>query len=206
MNIEIKRSVKPVIYKKAIGFLNRRINEILDNNANELIWILQHPDTYTAGVRSNKKEILDKKIKIIKTNRGGKITYHGKGQLICYFVLDLRKRQKDIRKLISSLENTIILSLKELRIKSFSDRNNIGIWVKHNNEIKKVASIGIKIKKWIAYHGFSININTNLKKYNKIIPCGIRNKKVANLNQIKRQNYNKLENIIIKNFISNLNF
>ncbi len=177
MNIEIKRSVKPVIYKKAISFLDRRINEILDNNANELIWILEHPDTYTAGIRSNKKEILDKKIKIIKTNRGGKMTYHGKGQLICYFVLDLRKRHKDIRKLINSIENTIILSLKEINIKSFSDRNNIGIWVNHKKRIKKVASIGIKVKKWIAYHGFSININTNLKKYNKIIPCGIRIKK-----------------------------
>ena len=204
MNIEIKLTKKPVEYNKAITFLENRLIKLKNNKANELIWILEHPNTYTAGISYRDNEILDKNIKIIKTSRGGKVTWHGPGQKICYFVIDLNRRKKDIRKFISILEKTIIETLKEYKIQSYSDKKNIGIWINHDNQVKKVAAIGVRVKKWIAYHGFSININNNLNEYKKIIPCGIKDKKVTNLKQIKNQEYKNFEKKIIKNFIKNL--
>ena len=204
MKIEIKKSTKPVEYKKAIDCLEKRLVQINQKKETELIWILEHPNIYTAGTSYNENEILDKSINVVKTNRGGKITYHGPGQTICYFVIDLNKRKKDIRKFTTTIENTIIQTLKEYQINSFNDRDNIGIWVNHKNKIKKIAAIGIRVSRWIAYHGFAINVNNNLENYNKIIPCGIKNKSVSNLKLIKDQNYDELNDKIINNFIKNL--
>ena len=204
MNIEIKKSQKPVKYEDALTFMEKRLYEINKNDSNDLIWILEHEEIYTAGTSFKEKEILDKSIKVIKTNRGGKITYHGPGQLICYFVIDLKKRKKDIRKFISIIEKTIIDTIKFYKIDTFADKKNIGIWYKNNNEIKKVAAIGVRVSKWIAYHGFSININNDLNKYNAIIPCGIEDKGVTSLKKIKNQNYNNLDKKLVEKFISNL--
>ena len=204
MNIEIKKSKKPVNYEYAKEFMEKRLLELDQNKSNELIWILEHKDLYTAGTSYDENDIIDKSIDILKTNRGGKITYHGPGQLICYFVIDLKRRKKDIRKFVSIIENTIIETLKYYNIDSFSDKENIGIWINENNKIKKIAAIGVRVSKWIAYHGFSININNDLKKYNAIIPCGIKDKGITNLKQIKDQNYKQFENKLIDYFISNL--
>ena len=204
MKIEIKKSIKPVEYKEAIDLLEKRLVQINQKKETELIWMLEHPSIYTAGTSYNESEILDKSINVIKTNRGGKITYHGPGQTICYFIIDLTKRKKDIRKFTTTIENTIIQTLKEYKINSFSDRDNIGIWVNHKNKIKKIAAIGIRVSRWIAYHGFSINVNNNLENYNKIIPCGIKNKSVSSLKLIKDQNYDELNDKIINNFVKNL--
>ena len=203
MNIEIKKSVKPVNYFDAINLLETRLHQIHKNKEKELIWTLTHDEIFTAGTSYNEKEILDKSIKIINTNRGGKITYHGPGQLICYFVLDLRNK-KDVRKFITSIEKTIIQTLRYFEIETFSDKDNIGIWHKKNNELNKVAAIGVRVSKWIAYHGFAININNSLEQYNKIIPCGISDKGVTNLKKINDQDYFNLESILIENFILNL--
>ena len=204
MNIEIKKSQKPVKYDDAISLMEERLKKIDQNKSNDLIWILEHDDIYTAGTSYKEEEILDKSIKILKTNRGGKITYHGPGQLICYFVIDLKKIKKDIRKLISIIEKTIIETLKYYKINSFPDKKNIGIWYNDNKQIKKIAAIGIRVSKWIAYHGFSINISNDLKKYKAIIPCGIQDKGITNLKNIKDQNYKDLSNKLIENFILNL--
>ena len=204
MKIDIKKSTKTVNYNKAILFLEKRVNKVIDNKSNELIWILEHPYTFTGGKTYNKSEIIDKKINIIESARGGKITWHGPGQLICYFVIDLNKRKRDIRKFLSVIENTIIETLKKYNINSFSDRKNVGIWVKKNNKTKKVAAIGIRVKKWVAYHGFSLNINNDLDSYKKIIPCGIKDKGIINLKLIKNQNYINIDKEIISNFIKNL--
>ena len=204
MNIEIKKSQKPVKYDDAIRLMEQRLLEIHQKKSNDLIWILEHKDLYTAGTSYNENEIIDKSINILKTNRGGKITYHGPGQLICYFVIDLKKRNKDIRKFISLIEKTIIDTLMTYKIKTFSDKKNIGIWYKKNLKIEKVAAIGVRVSKWIAYHGFSININNNLEKYKAIIPCGIKDKGVTNLKKIRNQDYKKLKNILIDNFFFNL--
>ena len=208
MIIEIKKSIKPIKYENAISFLEKRLDEIHTKKRNELIWILEHKDVYTAGTNYKDNELLDKSINLIKTNRGGKITYHGPGQLVFYFVIDLNKRKKNIRKLISCIENTIINTLKEFKINVFADRKNIGIWYKrksiNNIKILKVAAIGIKVKKWIAYHGFALNVSNNIDAYKKIIPCGIRDKEVTNLIKIKKQKYNNLSEILIKNFLKEI--
>ena len=204
MNIEIKISKKPIEYEKAIKYLEARLDKIKEGKAKELIWILEHNDIYTAGSSYKDDEILDKKIKLIKTNRGGKITWHGPGQIIFYFLIDLTKRNKDIRNFLTVIESSIIKSLKEYNISSFSDRKNIGIWIKKRNSTKKIAAIGIRVKKWIAYHGFSLNINNNIEKYKKIIPCGIKNKGVTNLRLVKDLNYKYLKKKLVKNLLKNL--
>ena len=203
MSIEIKKSIKPINYFDAINILESRVKDLHENKEQELIWTLEHDEVFTAGTSYKENEIIDKSIKILETNRGGKITYHGPGQLICYFVLDLRKK-KDIRKLIKIIENTIIETLKFYKIKTFPDKNNIGIWYKEKDDIKKIAAIGIRVSKWIAYHGFAININNNLENYKKIIPCGISDKGVTNLKSIIDQDYSNISDKLIKNFISNL--
>ncbi len=203
MNIEIKKSVKPVNYIDAINFMEERLEQIFKKNEKELIWTLEHDEIYTAGTSYSKNDIIDNSIKIIQTNRGGKITCHGPGQLICYFVLDLRDK-KDIRKFINSIEKTIIETLKTFDIETFADKDNIGIWHNENNKINKVAAIGVRVKKWIAYHGFAININNNLNQYKKIIPCGIKDKGITNLRKIKNKDYSKLKDLLIEKFISNL--
>ena len=205
MNIEIKKSIKPVNYFDAINILESRLKDLYENNEQELIWTLEHNEVFTAGTSYKENEIIDKSIKILETNRGGKITYHGPGQLICYFVIDLKKRKKDIRNFISIIEKTIIDTLQFFNIKAFSDKENIGIWYKDNEQTKKVAAIGVRISKWIAYHGFSINIYNNLEKYKAIIPCGIKDKGITNLKQIKDQDYEELEKKLVEVFISNLN-
>ncbi len=204
MNIEIKKSEKPVKYESAIQFMENRLVDLSKEKTNELIWTLEHNEIYTAGTSFDENEILDKKINVIKTNRGGKITYHGPGQLICYFVIDLKKRKRDIRKFISVIEKTIIDTIKFYNIDTFPDKKNIGIWYNDGSEIKKVAAIGVRVSKWIAYHGFAININNDLNKYKSIVPCGIKDKGVINLNTIKSQDYNDLEKKLIENFIINL--
>ena len=203
MNIEIKKSIKPVNYIYAMNFMEERLEQIFKNNEKQLIWTLEHNEIYTAGTSYSKTDIIDKSINIIETNRGGKITCHGPGQLICYFVLDLRNK-KDIRKFIRSIEQTIIETLKTFDIKTFSDKDNIGIWHEENGIIKKVAAIGVRVKKWIAYHGFAININNNLDQYKKIVPCGIKDKGITNLIKINNIDYSKLESLLVENFILNL--
>ena len=199
MSIEVKISKRRISYKIAMKILHKRVEELKVNRGKELIWILEHPVTYTAGIRSNNKEIIDKKIKIINTNRGGKITLHNPGQKIIYFVLNLNKRKKDIRKLIYVIEKSIIEFLKIYKINGKKDEKNIGIWVNK----KKIAAIGLRISKWIAYHGCSINISNNLDQYLKIIPCGLDNQKITSIYNengvIVKNIEKKLRNIFIKN-------
>ena len=205
MDIEIKKSTKPVKYNDAISQLETRSKLVDKNQDKELIWILEHEPIYTAGTSYSENEIIDKSIDIYETNRGGKITYHGPGQLMFYFVINLRNRKKDIRKFISVIENSIIETLREFKIDCHADRENIGIWINNKGKLEKIAAIGVRVSKWIAYHGFSINVNNDLEKYNSIIPCGISDKGVTNLKKINNQNYELVGDKIIENFISNLN-
>lgn len=199
MPLEIKISKKLVNYEKALNLLTKRVDLLKKSKGKELIWILEHPLTFTAGIRSKNEEILDKNIEIIKTNRGGKITLHNPGQKIIYFALNLNKRKKDIRNLVKQIENSIIEFLENFKIKSHADRNNVGIWVKG----KKIAAIGIRVTNWIAYHGCSINVSNSLEPYKKIIPCGLNNSdvtSVANEGKVKSININQLlKKIFIKN-------
>ena len=190
MDIEFKISKNPVNYKKALMFLEKRV-ELVKQGGKELVWLLEHPLTYSAGIRSKKEEILDKSITVIKTNRGGKITLHNPGQQIVYFVLNLNKRKKDIRNLVRQIENIIIKFLSIYKVKSNYDKKNVGIWIKD----KKVAAIGIRVSRWIAYHGFSINIKNNLNDYKKILPCGLKNEKITSLKNEKKDISNVKKNL-----------
>ena len=201
MRIQIKISKKQISYKKAMLFLNKRVEEVKKGVNRELLWILEHPTTYTSGISFNEKEIIDKKIKIVKSNRGGKITLHNPGQTIVYFVIDLNKRKKDIRRLINSLEKSIIQFLKDYKIQAKNDKKNIGIWVKD----KKIAAIGIRVSRWVAYHGCSINISNNLNQYLKIVPCGLDNKKVTSISELINVKPKKFENNLANIFIKNIN-
>ena len=202
MNIEVKNSIKPIDYVKSIKILEDRVKDVLLGNKDELLWIIEHNPVYTAGTSSNREDLLDKNIKIIKTNRGGKYTYHGPGQKVVYFVLNLNKREKDIKKLLNKIENCIIEILKEFKVKSYADKKNIGIWVKNKNNLMKIAAIGIRVKKWIAYHGFSINISNDLSKYENIVPCGIKDKGITSLKDMGINNFSKIESVIAKKFLN----
>ena len=180
MSIEVKISKKKIPYKKAIFTLEKRVEDVKKGKKKEFLWILEHPTTYTGGIRSKENEILDKKINLIKTNRGGKITLHNPGQKIVYFVLDLNKRKKDIRRLIKILEDSVVEFLNNYKIMAKPDRKNIGIWVDN----KKISAIGIRVTKWVAYHGCSINITNDLSQYKKIVPCGLNNKMVTSVKSL----------------------
>jgi|TARA_B110000438_G_scaffold301555_1_gene356760 lipoyl(octanoyl) transferase len=202
MDIEVKISNKAVDYLKSIKILEKRVNDVHSGKKNELVWILEHNTIYTAGTSAKDVDIIDKKINVVKTNRGGKITFHGPGQKVVYFVLNLNKREKNIRDLVNKIENCIVNILKEYNIKSYPDRKNVGIWIGNKNNSKKIAAIGIRVKKWIAYHGFSLNICNDLSKYKKIIPCGIVDKSVTSLKENGISNFNNINKIIIKKFLS----
>ena len=198
MTIEVKNSIKPLDYVGSLNALENRVNDVLLGKKNELLWILEHNTVYTGGTSSNQKDLINKNIKIIKTNRGGKYTVHSPGQKIIYFVLNLNKRKKDIKKLINQVEYCVINILREYEINSYADKKNIGIWVGD----KKIAAIGIRVKKWIAYHGFSLNVSNDLKKYREIVPCGIKDKGITSLKDMGVNNCNNINKIIMKHFLN----
>ena len=202
MSIEVKNSKKMVDYIKSTQILEERAKEVLLGKKNELLWIIEHKDVYTAGANSKDADLLNKNIKIINTNRGGKHTHHGPGQKVVYFVLDLNKRGKNIRKLVTNIEKCIVNVLDVYNIKSYPDRKNIGIWVNVNKQPQKIAAIGIKIRKWIAFHGFSLNVSNDLKKYEAIVPCGIKDRKITSLKKLGISNFYNIEKVIRENFLN----
>ena len=206
MKYEIKYSKKPLDYRVAIDYLDKRMQHVDIGSKKELIWFLEHNAIFTGGTSYVAKDVKDKSVEIIKTKRGGKITWHGPGQLICYLVINLRKRKKDLRRFIMCLENAIIDTLKFYNIKSYSDRKNIGIWIKKKNKKFKIAAIGLRVRKWIVYHGFSININNLLTEYDKINPCGLNAKNIINLRSIKNIDYKDIKKQLKKNLIKNFKY
>ena len=200
--MEIKISHKPVPYKEAMVFLEKKVEKVHANIEDEIIWILEHVSVYTKGISASDDDLLMPNLfPIIETNRGGKFTYHGPGQKIVYFVINLNKREKEIKKFVRNVEKWIIAVLNDFNISSFADPKNIGIWIRNNNEENKIAAIGIKVKKWIAYHGFSLNINVNKSDYRGIVPCGIFNKGIINISDLCNvPNDEKINNSIKENF------
>ena len=202
MNMEVKNSVKPVDYIDSMKILEERVSDVFEGKKDELLWILEHNTVYTAGTSANEIDLIDKNVKPIKTNRGGKYTLHSPGQKVVYFVLNLNKRKKDIRFLVQKIEECIIKTLEEYKIKSYPDKKNIGIWVGTENNSMKVAAIGIRVKRWIAYHGFAINVSNDLSKYKKIVPCGIKDKKITSLQELGIRNFSDINKVISKNFLN----
>ncbi len=178
--IEIKISNNQINYQKAVMFMESRVEDISKNKSQELIWFLNHTHIFTQGTSASKDEVLNSNvIEIIKSNRGGKTTYHGPGQRIVYFMLNLNNKNKDIRRFITIIENSLISLLADYKIEAQAFKDRVGIWVTKSNNItfdkeKKIGAIGLRIKKWITYHGLSFNIDPDLKYYNYIHSCGLK--------------------------------
>ena len=178
--IEIKISNDEINYEEAVMLMESRVDDISKRKSQELLWFLNHNHIFTQGTSASKEEILNSNIiDVIKTNRGGKTTYHGPGQRIVYFMLNLNNRNKDIRRLINIIENSVISLLANYNVEAKAFKDRVGIWVTKSNNItfekeKKIGAIGLRIKKWITYHGLSFNINPDLKYYSYIHPCGLK--------------------------------
>tara|TARA_B100001175_G_C19326150_1_gene550179 strand:+ start:10 stop:657 length:648 start_codon:yes stop_codon:yes gene_type:complete len=188
--IEIKKSMGLLDYESSIKFMETRVKNIQNSSESELIWFLNHQHIYTQGTSAKNNEIIKlNQISVIKSNRGGKTTYHGPGQRIVYFLLNLNKRKKDIRKFISIVEDSLISFLKNYNIEAQSFKDRVGIWVfksdKKTFDIeRKIGAIGLRVSKWITYHGLSFNINPDLKYYNDIHSCGLKNYKNTSLKEL----------------------
>ena len=178
--IEIKISNNDINYDEAVEFMESRVRDINKNQSRELLWFLSHNHIFTQGTSARDDEILNSNvIEIIKSNRGGKTTYHGPGQRVVYFMLDLNNKKKDIRKFISIIEDSLISFLENYNVEAKAFKERVGIWVVKNNKItfnkeKKIGAIGLRVKKWVTYHGMSFNINTDLRYYNYIHSCGLK--------------------------------
>ena len=187
MNIEIKKQYDLVDYEAAVKFMQLRVNEISKNLQKELIWFLNHDHIYTKGTSANENEILKtNQIKIVKTNRGGKTTYHGPGQRIVYFMIDLNSKKKDIRKFITIIEQSLIDFLKNYKINATTFKDRVGIWVTGKDgqtfdKEEKIGAIGLRLQKWITYHGLSFNIKPDMTNYEYINACGLENFKNTSL-------------------------
>ena len=190
--IEIKISTNEINYEEAIMYMESRVDEIINNNSKELLWFLNHNHDFTQGTSASKEEILKSNvIDVIKSNRGGKTTYHGPGQRIIYLLLDLRNGKKDIKQLVWNIEEWLILVLKELGLSGYRIPGLIGVWVKDPKNInadgtrdKKIAALGLRLKKWVTFHGLSFNVNPDLNFFNNINPCGISGKGVTSLQEL----------------------
>ena len=170
--------------------MESKVRDISENNSKELLWFLSHNHIFTQGTSASDDEILNSDvIEVLKTNRGGKTTYHGPGQRIVYFMLNLNNKKKDIRKFISVIENSVIDFLKNYNVEARAFKDRVGIWVIKNNKMtfdkeKKISAIGLRVKKWITYHGMSFNINPDLKYYNSIHSCGLKEYTNTSLNEL----------------------
>lgn len=166
--------------------MEERVAAIHEGNAPEMVWLLEHPPLYTAGTSAKESDLLDARFPVHKTGRGGEHTYHGPGQRVAYVMLDLRKRQQapDLKKYIWSLEEWIIRALARFDIKGERREGRVGIWVVTPSGEKKIAAIGVRIRRWIAFHGVAVNVDPDLSHFSGIVPCGISEYGVTSLSEI----------------------
>ena len=185
-------------YQRALDIQKTLVKERLDNSTSDTLLLLEHPHVVTLGKQTNPNDVLNNSIPIVKIDRGGSATYHGPGQLIGYIIMDLRSKGISVPILISKIHEIIILTLDELDIKAKRKKNDTGVWI----DQKKIASIGLSVRNWITYHGFSLNVNTDLERFNAIRPCGYDSQVMTSVNSIKRKEYSKevIQTKIIRNF------
>lgn len=205
------KSEELVDFSHSISWMEKRAVQIYTQERSECVWLLQHPPIYTAGTSAKIKDLKDPdRFPVIKTSRGGQYTYHGPGQRVIYVMLDLNKRGKDIKKYVKNLEIWVIRSLEKLEITGETRSGRVGIWVSRPNKPSlpdgsvredKIAAIGVRLKKWITYHGISINVNPDLSHFNGIVPCGISNQGITSFEDLdNRNNINDLDNCLKETF------
>jgi lipoyl(octanoyl) transferase len=179
---EWRVSERPVQYPDAIAFMEHRVAEIADHRAGELVWLLQHPPIYTAGTSADPSDLLDARFPVFQTGRGGQFTYHGPGQRVAYVMLDLRRRKADVRGFVRSLEEWMIRSLANFGVKGERRPGRVGIWVvRPDGEEDKIAAIGVRLRRWVTYHGVALNVAPDLSHFSGIVPCGVRGHGVTSL-------------------------
>ena len=200
--IEYFLDKKTIDYPDSIEFMEKKIEDIHKDNCKEFLWFLEHDNIYTAGTSAKQKDLINSnKFKVYKSSRGGQYTYHGPGQRVVYLMLNLRKKGYDIRKFISLIEEWIIKSLKDIDVNAVNDKNHVGIWIKDKKSLKKISSIGLRVRKGITFHGISINLNPNLENFKGINPCGNDPKDVTSLEEIGLKNkIKKFDQVLMKNF------
>jgi lipoyl(octanoyl) transferase len=184
-NVEWKIEEKLVEYTFSLKFMEDRLEKIHQNEAKELIWILEHEPVYTLGTSGLEEEILDKSISVLRTSRGGRVTYHGPGQIMIYALLKMSRFDMDLKKYIAFLKQAVTKPLKELGIEVIENNSKVGLWVNHPQKgPAKIAFIGIRIRKSISFHGVSLNINPDLSAFSKIVPCGEKNEIITSLHDL----------------------
>ena len=200
--VEFKISENLVDYDSAIEFMNSHVNKMKKNQAKEILWFLEHNSIFTAGTSAKEIDQNIKNKKLIRyVGRGGQWTWHGPGQRVVYIMLDLKKREKDIKKYINNLEQWIISTLRFFNIDAIIQEDNPGVWIKKNNNFYKIASIGVRLSHWITWHGISVNVNPNLKSFEEIVPCGVQNGFVTSMKKEgKNITLNKFDKKLKENF------
>ncbi|MEN2494510.1 MAG: Octanoyltransferase [Hyphomicrobiaceae bacterium hypho_1] len=182
-------SREPVSYEEAINAMEKRVSDIATSKAPELVWLLEHPPIYTSGTSAKPEDLLTpNRFPVYKTGRGGEFTYHGPGQRIIYVMLDIKRRTGDIRTFIGLLENWIVMTLADIKVKGETRENRVGIWVRRpelgEKREDKIAAIGIRVRRWISFHGISLNISPNLEHFSGIVPCGIHEHRTTSLKDL----------------------
>ena len=186
--IEWRVSESPVPYEEALAFMEQRAAAIRAGEADECVWLLEHPPLFTAGTSADPAELMNPLgFPVYEAGRGGRYTYHGPGQRVGYLMLDLDKRGRDVRKLVHSLEGWLIAALGELGVAARREPGRIGIWVGKGAEQAKIAALGIRVKRWVTLHGFSINVDPDLSHFGGIIPCGISEFGVTSLAAVGKE-------------------
>ena len=187
--MEWKISTEPVEYEEALDFMDRRVAAIHEGSAEDMVWLLEHPSLYTAGTSAKDTDLLEPHFPVFETGRGGEYTYHGPGQRIAYVMLNLRKHQKhpDLKQYVCNLENWVIKTLEGFDIKGERREGRVGIWVDTEDGDKKIAAIGVRVRRWVTLHGISINVNPDLSHYEGIVPCGISDAGVTSMYELLRR-------------------
>ncbi len=183
--LEWQRETRQVPYTEALEAMELRNRAIAAGEADELIWMLEHPPVYTAGTSAAEDELLDPRFEVVKAGRGGRYTYHGPGQRVGYVMLNLNHRGKDVRCFVHAIEGWVIAALSDFGVESWRAEGRVGIWTKDiDGREAKIGAIGVRVRRWVTMHGFSINVDPDLSHFTGIVPCGIEEFGVTSLKRL----------------------
>lgn len=172
--IEIRRESEQIAYRHALEVMDARNRAISEGEASELLWLLEHPPVYTAGTSAAEAELIDPRFEVVEAGRGGRYTYHGPGQRVGYVLLDLKERGRDVRCFVHSLEGWVIATLGDIGVEAWRAEGRIGIWTRDRvGGEAKIGAIGVRVRRWVTMHGFSVNLAPDLSHFTGIVPCGI---------------------------------
>ena len=171
-------------YPQAVAFMEERAAAIAEGTAPELVWLVEHPPIYTAGTSARDADLLDARFPVFKTGRGGQFTYHGPGQRVGYVMLNLKQRKADVRAFVHDLEEWLIRALAQFNVKGERREGRVGIWVARPGREDKIAAIGVRVRRWVTFHGVSINVDPDLTHFSGIVPCGVSEHGVTSLSDL----------------------